>query len=52
MACTKQCGSGCVTKHYQIHGCITVDEDIERHEQSGEKTSKDGRYYKCCDSLV
>ena len=49
VACTKQCGSGCTTKHFKIHGCITVNEEIEKHEHCGEKTCHDGRCYHCSD---
>lgn len=49
VACTKQCGSGCCTKHFKIHGCITVNEEIEKHEHCGEKTCHDGRCYHCSD---
>ena len=51
VSCTKQCGSGCTTKKYKINGCITVNESVEHHLKSGEKTCKDGRSYRCCDCM-
>ena len=43
---SKQCGSGSVTKTFKIRGQITVNEEIERHEKSGQKNCNDARSYK------
>ena len=49
--CSKQCGSGYSTRTFSIHGSISVDESVEHHQKSGEKTCLDGRSYKCSDCM-
>lgn len=51
VSCKKECGSGCTTKKFKIKGCITVNEEVERHEKSGEKTTNDGRAYRTLESM-
>lgn len=52
VSCRKECGSGTTTKKFKIKGCITVNEEIEKHEKSGEKTTNDGRAYRTMESMV